>query len=453
MGWFLFILWIILISIFQDYFWAITIGIVVFSVGYYYFSEYKWKAKKYDEIISEFNTLKSNKEKYNKIITEFNTLKADEEKLDYEKRNLYEQKKQLEQSQQELQQWVEQERNKIQQWAEREGNNIERLAKEKSEGFPWLAKAFSDYFYLQKLKEANYLERKSHPAPVSAEKVREMARERRVIEEKLRFAQGIINYYQDLFPFLEEFLGDIDEEILKKVLLRNIEEPIKEVDEIGIDPVRIYLSSLSEEEYQKLSSVERNQRALDKYWSRPKSKWQLGRDYERYIGYVYETNGYNVYYQGILEGFDDLGRDLICKKGAQTIIVQCKRWSQRKTIHEKHVNQLYGTVIKYTIDHPNEKVGAILYTTTKLSDRAKDFAKYLLIGVAEEFKLPEKYPSIKCNISRRNDEKIYHLPFDQQYDRTLIEEERNECYVETVEEAEKLGYRRAWRWRGETKKT
>ena len=325
---------------------------------------------------------------------------------------------------------------------------IEIIAKEKSSGFPWLAKAFADFNYLQKLKEAKNLEYKSHPAPVSAEKVRKIARERRVIEEKLRIAQGIINYYQDLFPFIEEFLGDIDEAILKKVLSRNIEEPIKEADEIGIDPVRIYLSSLSKEEYHRLSSVERNQIALDRYWSRPKNKWQLGRDYERYIGYLFENNGYNVYYQGILEGFDDLGRDLICKKKEKTIIVQCKRWSKYKTIHEKHVNQLYGTFIKYTIDYPNEKVEAILYTTTKLSDRAKEFAKYLSIGIDEEFQLDEKYPSIKCNISRRNGEKIYHLPFDQQYDRTLIEEERNECYIDTVKKAENLGFRRAWRWRG-----
>jgi len=378
--------------------------------------------------------LREDSKKYKELKPKFDTLGQDIKILENQKQDFLLQRQKWEES-------------VIQQKRE-----IEQLAKEKSEGFPWLAKAFSDYYYFQKLKEADYLEYKSHPAPVSAERVREIARERRVIEEKLRITQWIINYYQDLFPFLEELLGEeIDEEILKKILSRNIEEPIKKVDEIGIDPVRIYLSSLSEEEYQKLSSAERNQLALDRYWSRPKSKWQLGRDYERYIGYVYEVNGYNVYYQGILEGFDDLGRDLICKKREQTIIVQCKRWSQYKTIHEKHVNQLYGTVIKYTIDHPNEKVGAILYTTTKLSDRAKDFAKYLSIGVAEGFKLPEKYPSIKCNISRKNGEKIYHLPFDQQYDRTLIEEERNECYVETVEEAEKLGYRRAWRWRGETK--
>jgi hypothetical protein len=246
---------------------------------------------------------------------------------------------------------------------------------------------------------------------------------------------------------LEEFLGEVDEETLKKVLSRNIEEPIKEVGEIGIDPARIYLSSLSEEEFQKLSTAERNQLALDRYWNKPKSKWQIGKDYERYIGYLYENKDYNVYYQGILEGFDDLGRDLICKKGEQTIIIQCKRWSKNKIIHEKHINQLYGTVIKYFIDHRDEKVGTIFYTTTKLSERAREFAKYLKIKIAEEFPL-NKYPSIKCNISRRNNERIYHLPFDQQYDRTLIEEERNELYVETAQEAENLGYRRAWRWKG-----
>lgn len=404
-----------MINVIKDYFWQVTIAIV----GFYLVLKFI-KTK-----IQEFSKLKYKAKEYDKYYSEITSLQKSKEKLEEERRNFENYKKE-------------------------ELENINQLVKEKSSGFPWLAKAFSDYYYLQKLKVADYLEHKSHPATVSAEKVREIARERRTIEEKLRIAQWIINYYQDLFPFLEDLLGDnIDEETLKKILLRDIEKPIKEVDEIGIDPVRIYLSHLSEEKYQKLSSVQRNQLALDRYWNRPnKSKWQLGRDYERYIGYIYEKNGYNVYYQGILEGFDDLGRDLICKKGEQTIIIQCKRWSQHKTIHEKHINQLYGTVIKYIIDHPSEKVGAILYTTTKLSDRAKEFAKYLSIKVAEEFQF-QNYPSIKCNISRRTGEKIYHLPFDQQYDRTLIEEERNECYVETVEEAEKLGYRRAWRWKGQ----
>lgn len=323
---------------------------------------------------------------------------------------------------------------------------IDKLVTEKGQGFPWLANAFAEYFYLQNLKEANYLKTKSHPARKAAKKVKEIASKRRIIEEKLRIAQGVIEYYQNLFPFLEEFIGDIDDEILIRVLSRNIEEPIREIGETGEDPVRIYLR-VSKEEYENLSVTERNQRALNSYWQKRKSKWQIGRDYERFLGYVYETNGYSVYYKGILEGFDDLGRDLICKKENETIIVQCKRWAEYKTIHEKHINQLYGTSIKYKIDHPQEIVKALLCTTTKLSDRAKQFADYLSVGYAENYAF-EMYPSIKCNISKRTGEKIYHLPFDQQYDRTIIEEEKNECYVETVAEAEELGFRRAWRWKG-----
>lgn len=327
-------------------------------------------------------------------------------------------------------------------------NNIEVLTKEKSKGFPWLADAYAEYFYLQLLKEADYLNNKKHPARVSADKVREIARKRRIIEKKLRIAQGIINYYQDLFPFLEDLLDETEDEMLLYILSRNIEEPIKDVGEIGIDPVRIYLSNLSEEEYHKLSLTERNQLALDRYWTKRKNNWQLGRDYERYIGYLFEGKEYNVYYQGIMEGFDDLGRDLICKNEEETIIVQCKRWSHYKAIHEKHINQLYGTLIKYRIDHPKEKVFALLCTTTLLSNRAKEFADYLEVKFIENFPFQEDYPSVKCNISRKNGEKIYHLPFDQQYDRTLIEEERSECYVKTVKEAEELGFRRAWKWRG-----
>ena len=48
---------------------------------------------------------------------------------------------------------------------------------------------------------------------------------------------------------------------------------------------------------------------------------------------------------------------------------------------------------------------------------------------------------------RRTGEKIFHLPFDQQYDSVLIEEERLERYVETVAEAESLGFRHAYRWK------
>ena len=61
-----------------------------------------------------------------------------------------------------------------------------------------------------------------------------------------------------------------------------------------------------------------------------------------------------------------------------------------------------------------------------------------------------EYPVIKCNVAH-DGEKIYHLPFDQQYDRVEISGKKGACYVETVKEAEEQGFRRAYRWRPNSK--
>lgn len=331
---------------------------------------------------------------------------------------------------------------------------IDRIIEEKTQGFPWLADAISQYYEFRDLKIAEFLEIKLRPAVSSAERVNELAQEKREFQKKFIITRNLIKYYEALFPWLPDFVGqDIDE-----LLIQSFQK--KEAEEEGIDPVRTYLT---QGEYEKLSTTERNQRALDRYWSKRKSPWQIGRDYERYVGYLYEQKGFSVYYQGIEKGLEDLGRDLVCKNGSQVEIVQCKYWREDRTIHEKHINQLFGTTVEYFIKNIDRKnkpqldlfptllkskhITPTFITSATLSDTARDFAAILGVKVVDHFPF-KPYPSIKCNVSQRNGTKIYHLPFDQQYDRTIIEEERNECYVLTAAEAERLGFRRAWRWRG-----
>ena len=55
----------------------------------------------------------------------------------------------------------------------------------------------------------------------------------------------------------------------------------------------------------------------------------IGHLYERQIRYLYETNGWRVDPYGIEKGKSDLGRDLICTKGKQILIVQAKNWSSK----------------------------------------------------------------------------------------------------------------------------
>lgn len=57
----------------------------------------------------------------------------------------------------------------------------------------------------------------------------------------------------------------------------------------------------------------------------------------------------------------------------------------------------------------------------------------------------ELYPIIKCNMARRSGEKVYHPPFDEQYDKERIEPNRGEFFAMTVSAAERAGFRRAWR--------
>lgn len=130
----------------------------------------------------------------------------------------------------------------------------------------------------------------------------------------------------------------------------------------------------------------------------------------------------------------------------------------KKKLNENHINQLFGTTVKYYLEqNPHSSfdefintllvlktIVPIFRTSTKLSDTAKEFAIALGIEVVENDKL-NSYPMIKCNISGRDNEKIYHLPFDQQYDKIKIDRE-GEFFATTVKEAEDAGFRRAKKW-------
>ena len=89
------------------------------------------------------------------------------------------------------------------------------------------------------------------------------------------------------------------------------------------------------------------QKKFDEYKKKVHSKEGIGEFYERQIRYLYEKNGWRVEPYGILKGKSDLGRDLLCYKKKQVHIVQAKNWSKYKTIHEKHIMQLAGTILHY----------------------------------------------------------------------------------------------------------
>jgi hypothetical protein len=323
---------------------------------------------------------------------------------------------------------------------QRDKEAVLRMAKERQLGFPWLAKAYDEYFALQERGVINYFRHKTPAALKTAEIVREYSRLRRDAERRAKIAENVIRYYEYIAPFLVDLKEEVDDSAAQERQL--LEEYSEEELEDAVT------GFLTKEEYRRLSTTERNQLAFDRFWGRPKSKWLIGRIYERYIGYLYEQDGYDVEYFGIFKGFEDLGRDLICKKDGQDLIIQCKNWSQFHTIYEKHVFQFFGTVFQYRDENPNRTVRGLFYTATELSGLARRFSCQLGIELFENFKLDRNYPCIKCNVSWKDGTRIYHLPFDQQYDRTKIDRKRGEFYSATVKEAEEQGFRRAFKYRG-----
>ena len=157
-----------------------------------------------------------------------------------------------------------------------------------------------------------------------------------------------------------------------------------------------------------------------------------------------ENKGFFVDYTGATQGLADMGRDLIAKFGQNTYIIQCKRWKETKQIHEKHIFQLFGSLTLYQVQHPGESLQGVFVSTCPLSETAKSCADYLSILFVQQPFDPH-YPKIKCNVSKHTGEKIYHLPFDQQYDRIHIARDANNFYAFTVAEAENQGFRHAYR--------
>lgn len=324
---------------------------------------------------------------------------------------------------------------------------IDTIITSKISTFPVIASMIADYTARRDEYIAKTIEKIRPRAFRAKEEVNKLKEEKRkLLAENLEYKWEIQNLHS-LLPWIDDIKDDF--------IVPQSDGHINQTYNGKDDDAKYWLTN---EEYNNLSETEKYQLALDRYLKRHKTNAEIGREYERYIGYLYAKKGFTVTYFGIEKGLEDLGRDLICEKDGKIHIVQCKCWSEKKEIHEKHINQLFGTTVMYYMTAINtsgsvadfysylssKRLIPVFASTTNYSTQAKNFA-YSLGVVLKKVKL-EPYPVIKCNISKKG-EKIYHLPFDQQYDKVKIDK-TGECLVTTVAEAEEKGFRRAMRWFG-----
>lgn len=70
---------------------------------------------------------------------------------------------------------------------------------------------------------------------------------------------------------------------------------------------------------------------------------------------------------------------------------------------------------------PEQEVTGTFTTTTKLSEKAREVANYLEIKSRRPTARRLPAGQVQHRPPRCGEERIYHLPFDQQYDTTVIE--------------------------------
>lgn len=370
-----------------------------------------------------FLTIHTLLEEKNTLLESNRDLRCELNKLNLEVQNILSEKANLDKQ---LQQ--KNENNiQMQSFLDNREKDLQEFLISKNHAFSYMASIFTDYQLIDYYNSEKYLTTKKRPALAEAFRIKDLRRQTQQYLLELNKTKYILNDLLLSFPELEDYLDLSKDEVTSSK---------DESDEV------------SPNIWNDLSDLERSQLLLDRYIKRRKSKWEIGRDYELYVGYRYSQLGYSVDYFGSNNKLTDMGRDLIVEKNGEIGIIQCKYWSEKKIIHEKHIAQLYGTVVSYIIEHNYipALVHGIFITNIRLSETAKKFADYLDIKYKENYPIGD-FPRIKCNIKKTPDgiTKIYHLPTDQQYDNVKIENE-GECFVFSAIEAEKLGFRHAYKW-------
>lgn len=318
----------------------------------------------------------------------------------------------------------------------------------------WIASQFSEFVDAVTEETARWLESKRAPAVQSAAVIREEGAKRRDAERRARTFRLRCEYYEKMFPFLQDAVDDERDSLVEEGYWDGPDSWEKQEDESA--------RWLKRDEYLKMTPAQRAQLALERWTKSRKTAWEAGVEYEDYIGFRYEEKGWKVKYTGMADGRADLGRDLICRKGHTTHIVQCKRWRKDTGIllRENIIFQLLGSTLEYALENKcwlrklhvggdpdllalgfSDEVVPVVVTTAKLSETAEKFAEALGV-VVRVVEFDAAFPRIKCNISQNG--KIYHLPFDQQYARVRLTRpgEKRVC---TVQQAEDEGFRRAMR--------
>ena len=152
--------------------------------------------------------------------------------------------------------------------------------------FNYVSSLYTDAITAVFDRAASNLQFKPNPAYTAAETVKSLKREVRRYIEEYRIMLYKYEYLLKQFPELEKYVDDYEaiEATCGEVRIDEVKNDIRQGQRLDI-----------KEEYNSMEADERNQLALDRYINgNSKSKWEIGRDYELYIGYRFREEGWEV---------------------------------------------------------------------------------------------------------------------------------------------------------------
>jgi len=159
---------------------------------------------------------------------------------------------------------------------------ISKIDDEKLKLFPWLATAIADYKYLAQERIAEGLINKERPALKAAEQIKITSQQLRESVNENRALKYHLSFYEKFFPFITEISGTNLEELLEELEQGRTAEKSAELDDNEHqDEWPILSNFLSRQEYETLPTEKKFQVAFDRWKTKKKSNWEIGRDYER----------------------------------------------------------------------------------------------------------------------------------------------------------------------------
>lgn len=185
-------------------------------------------------------------------------------------------------------------------------------------------------------------------------------------DEKNQLTRVHKNEIQAVMSFLEKERQKIDE--IKNDAINDVQiSTNNEIEKIRLEAEE-QIKKLQESEQSKLQEIEQKYKnqilELEKAQSSkngwiPKEEWlklqkekeEKGRLYELRVGEHFENEGYEVEYRGISLGKKDGGIDLIARKEAEVILIQCKNWKGNIKIKQADIRKFYGDCSKYIEDN------------------------------------------------------------------------------------------------------